>query len=79
MITSVNIAVYMIITYTIGISASGNRHYYNSSVQPQLYTQLNCYNNYYTNRSYCNSNEVCQNCSGNEMAIKCEFGKLIRL
>ena len=60
---------------SVGISTSLHRHYYNSSVQPPLYTQLTCYNNRYTNASFCNIYDECINCSGTEVAIKCEFGK----
>lgn len=57
------------------ISTSLHRHYYNSSVQPPLYTQLTCYSNHYTNASFCNIHDECINCSGSEVAIKCEFGE----
>ena len=59
---------------SVGISTSLHRHYYNSSVQPPLYTQLTCSSNHYTNASFCYIYDECINCSGSEVAIKCEFG-----
>ena len=57
------------------ISASRNRYYYNSSVQPQLYTNLNCYSNRLSSVSSCNSHENCVNCSRYELAVQCELEK----